>query len=496
MYYKSPIKSSKIKIMNYLGLDIGTTRIKCGVFDDKGNLIYTNGVDYGGIGEYIDIQAVKENIFNLLENAYRACPYSALAVSSLGESFVLTDKDDNVLFLPMLYTDERGKEQAERFAGYSEKIFKISGVYPQSMYSVYKLLWIKENEPEIYARADKALLINQYVNYLLTGISAIDYSQSARTGVFDIRNKAFSGELCNLFGINVKLFGKPVYSGELIGKVKRDLKEKLNFNTDVYVVAGGHDQVCAAIGSGVTESGNASDGMGSVECITAIYDIPSDNYSMGKDGYPNVPFLKDKYCTYLLNYTCGSLTRWWLENVYDKESVLSGQAFINAEKNFTEESTGLLVLPYFAGAATPFQDVSAKGGILNLSLSDGKGRIYQGIIESLCYEMCLNLERVKEYGIKIEKIICTGGGSASDKWLQIKADVTNIPVYPLKVKEAGILGAAMLAKSGITGENVNEIAKKTVKLDKPFLPRKKATEQYRIIYEKYKKLYKILKEIM
>ena len=481
--------------MNCLGLDVGTTRIKCGVFDDKDNLIYSDGVDYGGIGDYIDIQSVKTSVFVLLAKAYKECPFSALAVSSLGESFVLTDKDDNILFLPMLYTDEHGKEQAERFYEYSEKIFKISGVYPQSMYSIYKLLWIKDNEPEKYAKADKVLLINQYVNYMLTGINAIDYSQGARTGVFDVRNKKFSEELCEIFGIDVKLFGKPVYSGELIGKVKQEIKERLNFTSDVYVVAGGHDQVCAAIGSGVTESGNASDGMGTVECITAIYDTLSDNSKMGKDGYPNVPFLKDKYCTYLLNYTCGSLTRWWLENVYDKESVINGQAFINAEKEFSDEPTELLVLPYFAGAATPYQDISAKGGILNLGLNDGKEKIYQGILEGLCFEMKLNLDRVAEYGIKPNKVICTGGGSASDKWLQIKADILGLPIYPLKVKEAGILGAVILAESGVTGEKISDIAKKAVKLGKPFLPRKEITEKYNSVYKKYKKLYKFLKEI-
>lgn len=482
--------------MNYLGLDVGTTRIKCGVFGDDGNLVYTDGVDYGGISEYVDVYELKDQVFDLLKKAYKACPFCALAVSSLGESFVLLGKDDNVLFLPMLYTDERGKEQADKMSKYSEKIFEISGVYPQSMYSAYKLLWIKENKPETYKKADKALLINQYVNYLLTGINAIDWSQSARTGIFDIRKKEFSEELCKLFGIEKRLFGIPVESGTVIGKVKEEIKSELNFKSDVYVVAGGHDQVCAAIGSGVTESGYATDGMGTVECITAIYDKPSDVERMGKDGYPNVPFLKDRYCSYLLNYSCGSLTRWWLEQVYGKEKIIDGSAFTEAEKDFDDKPTGLLVLPYFAGAANPYQDVNAKGGIINLSLTDGKGRIYQGVLEGLCYEMKLNLERVREYGIKPERIICTGGGSASDKWLQIKADIFNLPVYPLRIKEAGVTGAAILAKSGINKESVSKTAEKFVKLSKPFYPDGDRAAAYDKIYRKYENLYKAVKEMM
>lgn len=486
--------------MNYLGIDVGTTRLKCAIYNDKGKVIYNNAVDYGefnrGDEKYLDIESIKINLFNLIRKAYLAEKFDAISISSLGESFVLLDKEDNILFLPMLYTDNRGSEQAERYNEKRNEIFEISGVMPQAMYSVYKLLWIKENKTDIYNNADKLFLINEYFTYLLTKERVIDYSQAARTGVFDVVNKEFSGELCEIFDIKTTLFSKPKPSGTIIGKMSNDVMRELGIESDVYVVTGGHDQVCSAIGSGLFDSKTCIDGMGTVECLVAAYDSFSHNIEMGGCGYPNVPFLDNKYCTYLLNYSCGSLTRWWLEQVYSKEEILDGSAFLLAEKEFIDEPTGLMVLPYFDGAATPYQDVYAKGAILNLSLSNHKSSVYQGILEGLSYEIKLNLDNVKKYGINPRKIIVTGGGASSEKWLQIKADILNKNIYRLKNKEAGVCGAAMLACFALTNETMESIARRFVKIKDVFKPRKEMVLKYKQQYNKYKLLYKNIKRFM
>ncbi|MGN1040821.1 MAG: FGGY-family carbohydrate kinase, partial [Candidatus Fimimonas sp.] len=149
---------------------------------------------------------------------------------------------------------------------------------------------------------------------------------------------------------------------------------------------------------------------------------------------------------------------------------------------------------YFAGASTPYADPCAKGGILNLQLSTTSFDVYKGILEGLCFEMRLNLEQTKKYGITPQKLIATGGGSSSDKWLQIKADVTGLPVYPLKNKEAGICGAAMLAASALLGQSVQSLTQTFVQTDLPKLPSAKRKAEYDVIYNKYEKLYKTLKE--
>ena len=483
--------------MRFLGLDIGTTRMKCGVYNEQGELEYADLVDYGekntGKESYVDIEAVLSSALALLGKAYKACAFDSIAVSSIGESFVLLDEKDEVLFYPMLYTDPRGKKEADAQAENAEQFFLVAGVYPQGMYSAYKLAWIKNGYPEIYAKAKKALLVNEYISYKLTGVRAIDYAQASRTGVFDIRKKEFSPALCALLGINENLFSPAGASGKKVGEVRETIAKEWGVKTPITVVAGGHDQVCATLGSGVTESGLCSDGMGTVECLTAVYGAPSSNCAMGKYGYPIVPFLENLYCTYLLNYSCGSLTRWWLSSCFDEEAIKSGKAFVEMEKDFTDEPTGILVLPYFAGAATPYQDLNAKGGIVNLSLSDTPSRVYQGVLEGLCFEMKLNLATASAFGVRAQKLVATGGGSSSKKWLQMKADILGIPVYPLKTKEAGVCGAAMLGASALLGEDLQTLAKRFVQLETPVLPRKEVTERYEREYEKYEKWYQALK---
>ena len=484
--------------MFFLGLDIGTTRMKCGIYDDSGKLTYSDLCDYGTVSRsretYIDTETIFSRAVNMLKKAYAAQPFDSIAISSLGESFVLVDKDDKLLFSPMLYTDPRGEAEATAMEEHAHRIFSIAGVVPQGMYSAYKLMWIKNNEPRVYENAAKLMLVGEYMGYLLSGIRAIDYSLAARTGVFDVHKCEFSEELCQLFGIDHSLFSPAVPSGSIIGQVKDDVATAIGATAPITLIAGGHDQVCAAIGAGAVEAGVCADGMGTVECLTAVYSTPMTDIDMGMCGYPNVPHgVNGLYCTYLLNYSCGSLVSWWLDTAYKGRGLSEKELFAEAEKDFSDCPTGLLVLPYFAGASTPYQNINAKGGILNLQLSDSPSKVYQGILEGLCMEMRLNLELTGKNGIHPTRIIATGGGSHSGKWLQIKADVLGIPVYPLKVKEAGICGCAVMSAAALLGEDIKAVAQRFVKLDTPFEPRAELTKKYDGEFAKYRQLYTTLK---
>lgn len=476
--------------MRFLGIDVGTTNMKCGVYDEDGNLLYLEGREYGTkrreLADYIDVETLVKTAKELLLDAYKACPYDTIAVSSLGESFVLLSSDDEVLFLPMLYTDARGKDEADSMMAHLDELYAISGVAPQGMYSAYKLLWIKNNAPEVYKKGAKAMLVAEYLGYVLTGVRAVDYASASRTGVFDVKNKVFSRRACDLLGLDVEYFGNPVRSGSVIGQVIVEGLEK------VTLVAGGHDQICASIGAGAVEAGACSDGMGTVECITAVYDTPFTAREMATSGYPNVPFAVDGlYASYLLNYTCGSSVEWWREVTGYKVA----KDFFALEDEFTREPTGILALPYFAGAATPYQNIEAKGALIGLTLNDGAKRIYQAVLEGLCYEMKLNLEKVSEYGVNPTKLIATGGCSKSKAWLQMKANVIGVPVYPLKSREAGICGAAVLGAHALTGESIESLVKRFVKVGEPFIPDEEAREAYEKVYQKYRTLYETIKNI-
>ena len=477
--------------MRFLGIDVGTTNMKCGVYDESGNLLYLEGREYGTkrreLADYIDVELLVSTAKELLLHAYKECPYDTIAVSSLGESFVLLSDADEVVFLPMLYTDSRGKDEADSAMAHLDELYSISGVAPQGMYSAYKLMWIKNNAPDLYQKAKKAMLVTEYLGYVLTGIRAVDYASASRTGVFDVKNKTFSKRACDLLGIDVELFGNPVKSGSIIAPVTIEGLEK------VMLVAGGHDQICASIGAGAVESGACSDGMGTVECITAVYDTPFSDRVMATSGYPNVPFALDGlYASYLLNYSCGSSVEWWRE----VSGYKVAKDFFLLEDEFTRTPTGILALPYFAGAATPYQNIDARGALIGLTLNDGAKQIYQAILEGLCYEMRLNLEKVSEFGVNPKKLIATGGCSKSKAWLQMKADIIGIPVYPLKSREAGICGAAVLGAHALTGESVESLVKRFVSIGEPFMPDMKVHDAYETEYQKYRTLYETIKNII
>ncbi|MBQ2714124.1 MAG: hypothetical protein IJF76_00640, partial [Clostridia bacterium] len=298
--------------MNFLSIDVGTTCCKCQLFSDKGDIIFYRALEYdlkkvdGEI--YVDADAIRDNVFSLIRDAAKVDEVSSIAVSSFGEAFVLLGKNDEVLFYPMLYTDVRGKEQANEIKKLftNDYLYETTGVLPHPMYSISKLLWIKENHPDLFNKADKVLLIGDYIGYLLTKQRVIDYSLASRTGVFDVKNKCFAQDILDKLNIPASLFSIPMITGSVVGKVNEALSKELGLNSDCTLVLGSHDQICATLGAGVIDAGQAADGMGTVECITAVFDAPPQNPRFGEMGYPTVPFAIDGlYCTYILNYSSG-----------------------------------------------------------------------------------------------------------------------------------------------------------------------------------------------
>jgi len=489
--------------MNYLGLDVGTTAVKGQLFSETGEVLLYEIYEYEFkeiSGErYIDIEKIWENVKKIISAVAAKYTVDALAVSSFGEAFTALDKNNNIISYPMLYTDVRGAKEAEEVSlRLSDKnIFEITGTTPNAMYSLYKLLWLKNNKKEIYDKIDKILLVGDYINYKLCGKRFIDYGLAARTGIFDIKNKKISNDLLQTFGINENWFSFPVPSGTVIGEITPEIRKELGIKNCCKVVAGSHDQICSALGAGVTEAGNCVDGMGTVECITAVFPHKITDFKMGKEGYTCVPYASgNNYCSYLLNYTCGAVVNWYRKKLLG-DFVPEGENFFSYhEKEMSEEPTGILVLPYFDGAATPFQNPEAKGAVLNLKVTTSPSDLYKAIMEGTSYEMRLNAEELKSFGGEIKELIATGGGSNSIKWMQIKSNIMNIPIKPLKSSEAGVCGAAMLcAVATEKYKNLSEAKKIFVKYGETIYPNEKQILLYDEWYKKYKKIYKNIKEL-
>lgn len=491
------------------GLDIGTTGCKLVVYNEEGEFLSRFYREYDASrvnGEHeIDAMTVLSAVYTVIKDTARTYKeLAAIGVTTFGESFVLLDEKDQPLHSVMLYTDPRGKEQTKRLIAAlgEDALIRISGTKPHQMYSLPKIMWIKDNCPAIYKKAKRILLMEDYIIYMLTGAAQIDYSLAARTMAFDIRSKCWSDEIFAAADIDQTLMSKPVPAGTPAGPLCPKAKEMLGFDGDVVIVNGAHDQVAAAVGAGVFEEGQAVDGTGTVECITPVFDTIPNNTQLYYEGYSVVPYVFDgAYVCYALSFTGGAVLKWYRDNFAKYESELAAKnaesVYETLNRKIKDTPTDILVLPYFAGAATPYMDSHARAVIAGLTLEHTNYDIYKALMEGVTYEMMLNIEHLERFGINPKWLFATGGGAASDEWLQIKADILGRSVTGLDAEEAGACGTCMLLAAALgLCKNLYEARALFVKERKTFEPNRKNTAIYKEKFTKYKKLYPIMREIL
>lgn len=493
--------------MSIAGIDIGTTGCKIAVYDHSGARFhaYREYPAARSRSEHeVDPRAIWQAIRELIREAAAAAPdIKGIGVSSFGESFALLDGNDEPLMDLMLYTDPRGVAECEEIASAlgAERVAGITGMTPHAMYSLPKLLWVRRHRPELLQKAKCILLMQDFIVYMLTGVRQIDYSLASRTMALNIHEKAWSREMLDYAGIDPALLSKPVPSGTAAGPVCEALRRELGLSPDAVVVSGCHDQVAAAVGSGVFERGVAVDGAGTTQCVTPVFPAVSDPAVMGAGGYAMVPFAAGGlYATYAFSFTGGALVKWFADRLAGGVRAEAEKAGKNVywalERDMGEEPTGICVLPHFAGAGTPYMDPGAKGVITGLTIEHSLSDLFKAVLEGIAYEMRVNVEALGRAGIHVERLHATGGGAKSGKWLQIKADVLGLPIDSLGDSEAGIIGSIIL--TGVaTGEfaSLAEGASLLVKKLGTYLPDPARHAAYDECFTHYRALYNATRNI-
>lgn len=501
--------------MSLIGLDIGTTGCKCTLFDFEGNIKSFSYQEYfvenPKRGEYeLNPQkvweAVKAVIYQALHK-YNPDPknekVSVIAISSFGEAAIPIDSKGNILYNSILYTDNRGYEQAKYLTSHfgAEKIMELTGMPVHSMYTINKLMWIKENLPDVYERTWKFLLFEDFVIYKLTGIPIIDYSLASRTMAFNLIEKEWESEILNVAGISKDLFSEAKPSGTIVGKIKKELAEELKLHHGTLIATGGHDQACAALGAGIISKGSAVYGIGTSECITAAFNQPVLDNGMLKNNFNCGPHVLDeRYLTLSFTFSGGSLLKWYRDCFASTEVVDAAAKNISVyevlDRKAAKEPTSILVLPHFSGSGTPYMDPFSKGTITGLTLDTTASQFYRSLLEGITYEMRYNLECLENSGIEVDSLRAVGGGAKSDFWLQIKADIMGRKIETLNVDEAGTLGTAMLAGLALgVYPSCEDAVKKLVKIKKEYYPNIHTKDVYEENFVKYKRLYQASKSV-
>lgn len=494
--------------MKIAGLDIGTTGCKLTVFDSNGRYLDKAYRDYPAArhkSEHeIDAGTILAGVLEVMKEMAAKYPdIAGIGVTSFGETFVLADEKGSPLHPAMLYTDPRGarecEELIEKIGGMN--IASITGVKPHVMYSISKLMWMKRHKPEIYQKAEHIFLMEDYVVFHLTGTAQIDYSLAARTMAFDITSLKWSGEIFGKAGIDVNLMSKAVPAGTSAGPILKDIARLTGLAPDTQIISISHDQVAAAVGAGVFDSAQAVDGAGTVECITPIYDGLPELEVMYQGNYAVVPYvIPGKNVCYAFSYTGGALIQWCVDTLAKKEKELAQEQGISVNEMLegtVKEPTGLLVLPHFAGAATPYMDTGSKGVIVGLTTDTSVSEIYRACMEGVVYEMLLNMEYLKDSGVHFQMLHATGGGAKSEVWMQMKADILKLPITALNTVDAGTVGSAML--TGIAAgcfRDLEDAAARMVEKKKVYEPDTEMHEKYMEVYMRYRELYKAVRPLM
>lgn len=491
--------------MAFAGIDVGTSGCKLLVYDLNGNVIFRSSRKYqeegtGGFRE-LNPELVLEKVKEVLEEAGWNCPekIDALSVASLGESVVCIDKNDRVLVNSMLTGDCRGIKETEELIQHfgAQHIFEITGLPPNELYGLPKYMWLNRNT-DVIKKARAILYYEDFIGYFLTGKRMVSYSSAARSMAFDIRHMEWSEELLEAAGISVEQMSKPAAPCTVIGKILPEVAERLNLNKELKVVAGGHDQTCAALGSGLILPENGECGMGTCEFMFTMLPEAKMSPYMMKNDFTCTPYvLKNTYLSSIEVTTCGILKNWARNTIFQGDY----RECQNKNKNFFEEMeeksrdvhTDVLVLPQFGSAGNPDLSMDARGTIAGLTIHTKTEEIYRAILEGMAFQMYLAYERMKVLGTEMKMIAATGGGSVSELTLQIRADIFGMDVYSLESEEAGTLGCMIMAAVAAGAyESLEEGIKKAVKIKKSFKPDAEMHRYYQKKFKRYKRLYELM----
>ena len=447
----------------------------------------------------MDPKLVLNSAFNAIKQALanKKIDNLHIAVSSFGESFVCLDENDEPLFNIILCSDTRGEKQLGTLLECVNKegIMKMTGIPAHPMYSIIKLMWLKENQPDLFKKTKKILLIADYIIYMLTGETVTDFSLASRTMLFNPVKKEWEKCMFNAVGIDEKLFPETVVSGTLVSKVAQSMAMKLGLPKNTYIVMGAHDQSCATLGAGIINSGTLLCGMGTAMCISATYDEPILTSSMMENNYNcGVHVCPNKYLSLAFTFSGGSLVSWFAENLAFsfKNNVLGkDKSFYKYLDSIAySKPSEILVFPHFSGSGTPKMDTNARGLIWGLTLSTKINHLYRAVLEGIIYEMRYNLEQLKKSGVHFDTVRAVGDGAKSKLWLQIMADILECNIETMKYNEAGILGGAICASiAGGIFKDFREAVNSLVHTDKLYMPDRENAKIYNRQFEKYKNIY-------
>lgn len=480
-----------------IGVDLGTSAVKILLVDRSGNVVDEVSKSYpliqekAGYSEQKPDDWVEQTIAGLKElvAGFQGNPeeIEGLSISGQMHGLVLLDDHNRVLRNAILWNDTRTAEQCKHIYEVvgKERLLQITKNLALEGFTLPKILWVKEHEPEVFEKISAFVLPKDYVRYKLTGKLQMEYSDAAGTLLFDMNKNKWSKEICELLGINPTICPPLVASYDEVGTVTPEVAQRTGLADTTRVFAGGADNACGAIGAGILEEGKTLCSIGTSGVVLS-YEERSDKDFQGQVHYFNHG-APNAYYTMGVTLAAGHSLSWFRKTFAKDESY---DELLKNVGSVPVGANGLLFTPYLVGERTPHADTDIRASFIGIDSSHTRDNFARAVLEGITFSLNETIAIFRENGKTVDTIISIGGGAKNEDWLQIQADIFDAKIIKLRSEQGPGMGAAMLAAYGCGWfRSLKECADVFLKEEKVFKPNRERVEKYRELFNIYKEIY-------
>jgi len=489
--------------MKFLGIDVGTGGSRALVIDENGKIIASATAEHrafaspeiGWAEQSPDDwwRAVVSAIQEVLQTV-DASEIGAVSFSGQMHGSVFLDENEKPLRPALLWCDQRTEKQCAEITEKigAERLIELVSNPAITGFTLPKLLWVRENEPQIWERVKSVLLPKDYIRLKLSGDKASDVADSSGTLLFDVQNRRWSDEMLSAFEIDKSFLPKVYESIEVTGKVSAQGASETGLREGTLVVAGAGDNAAGAIGMGITHAGTVSATIGTSGVVFAVTDAPKIDLK-GRI-HTLCHAIPGRWHNTGVTLAAGLSLKWFRENFGEGKSY---DDLVNDAAKISSGADGAIWLPYLMGERTPHLDATARAAFVGLTASHTKAHLTRAVLEGVAFSLRDSFEIFKELGAEVSSIRLGGGGAKSPLWRQIQADVYGQTVETIEADEGAAFGAAILAGVGAGAWNsVDEACEKTIRVAEKIAPNSTSVEKLNGNYAAYKLLYAALRPAM
>ena len=484
--------------MLFIGVDLGTSAVKLLLMDENGKIKKTVSREYPlyfphpGWSEQKPEDWYIQSMDGLKELLKDENKEEVAGISFGGQmhGLVLLDENDEVIRPALLWNDGRTYEECDYLNNVigKEKLSEYTANISFTGFTAPKILWVKNKEPENFARIKKIMLPKDYLAYKLSGVHCTDVSDASGMLLFDVKNRTWSKEMCEICSVKPEWLAKVYESYEAVGTLKKEVAEELGIPAAVKVIAGAGDNAAAAVGTGTVGDGRCNISLGTSGTIF----ISSRKFGVDKNNaLHSFDHADGTYHLMGCMLSAASCNKWWMDEILKTKEYAKEQEGIDKLGE-----NHVFFLPYLMGERSPHNNPNARGTFTGITMDTTREDMTQAVLEGVAFALRDSLEVAKSLGIPISRTKICGGGAKSPLWCKMIANILNLKVDKIESEEGPALGAAMLAAvgCGVYG-SVEEIAEKMVKVVDTIEPDPAIAAKYDEKYAQFKQIYPALKPV-